>query len=1154
LYINEILTSNITVNRDPVFINYGDWIEIYNAANTTVDLLNYVITDDARNLEKYRISTSNFIGPHSYKLIWADEENYGLNTNFALDCDGEFIALINPDGTIEDSITYTEQGLDISYGRLPDGSNNWVYFAQPTPEITNNSAGIGHLIHAPDVIFSITPGFYTSSQTVAISASSTTGSIHYTTNGSVPTLNSPVYTSPIQISSTTVVKARCYESGVLPGDIGVSTYFINESFDIPVVSLSTDPDNFFSGEYGIYVEGYNGIIGDCYEKPANWFMDWERPLNFEYFETNGERKINKLVGTKLTGQCTRVMPSKSLALISREQYGEAGINYSFFSDKNISSFKSLVLRNSGNDFPYTMLRDGFIQNILIGRMDIDYQSYQPTIVFLNGEYWGILNLREKLNEHYVESNYGINSDSVSVIDCYTPDNHYSNLLNFIENHSLSDQANFDYVNTQMDVNEYLNYYIFNTFVDNEDWPQNNIKLWRENNATGRWRWMLFDTDYGFGLFSPLKRQNLLPNLSYSEPSRKLIIALMQNQNFKNEFIQRFAAHLNTTFEPNREIGILDSIVNIIDDKMPRHIAKWEDPYSYEYWQSNLTVMRKFAVDRIPDMTAQIVKYFGLTGTYHLESSVSGPGMGKIKLCGADITNATQNTYFNDVPVRLEAIPEPGYKFAAWTGEVTSTSNPVSLTFSSDVTIQANFELADTLKNIYINEIAAGNTGITDEQNEQEDWIEIYNANDFALNIGGLYISDSLNMPLKCQISKDFPELTTIPPQGHLVLWADNDPEQGALHLGFKLNSDGEEVCLAQKIGAGTVILNFIHFDDQFANTTYGRYPDGSDTWRYEVPTIGSTNKVREISGLYINEFCASNTTIIPDENGHFEDWIEIYNTNDTSVDIGGLFITDSLGFPTKYRIPTTSPDSTTIPSHGYLLLWADNKEDKGILHLGFKLGKEGEKIGLARYDGKNFMDSLTYGNQYSNSSSSRYPDGNKKWVYAPSTPGKTNILPVVTGLYVNEFSADNEHIIADEKGDFDDWIEIYNSTDNPVDIGGLFLTDSLGDPAKHRIPTTNPDSTTIPAHGFIILWADNQEEQGALHLDFKLGKNGEQIGWTGYDGINFINSLTYGNQYTNSSSSRFPDGNNKWIFSPSTPGKPNTLPVITGLYINEFSA
>ncbi len=491
LLINEILSSNITVSRDPQFYNYGDWIEIYNAGSSSVNLYNYRVTDDINYPDKYIIDYSIYIGAHSYKIIWADQEDYNLHTNFSLDSDGEFIALVSPGGTIVDSITYKKQIPDVSYGRYPDGSSNWVYFGEPTQESSNSSPGPADLTQAPDVGFSAAPGFYSSSQSIELSTSSPSAAIHYTTDGSVPDENSTIYSSPVVVSSTTVIRAKSYESGYLPGKICVSTYFINESFDIPVVSLSTDPDNFFSGSYGIFVEGWNGVVGWCREEPANWFRDWERPINFEYYEPDGERKINQLVGAKLAGKCSRNWPSKSIALISREKYGQKGIYYKFFNDKDNTYFKSIVLRNSGNDFEKTMLRDGFMQNLLIGRMDIDYQEYQPAVVFLNGEYWGILNLREKINEHYAESNYGINSDSVSVMEknlvlLHGTDEHYLNMLDYINSHNLGVQENFDYVSTQMDVNEYMDYFIFNIFINNGDWPQNNIKYWRENNSTGRW--------------------------------------------------------------------------------------------------------------------------------------------------------------------------------------------------------------------------------------------------------------------------------------------------------------------------------------------------------------------------------------------------------------------------------------------------------------------------------------------------------------------------------------------------------------------------------------------------------------------------------------------------------------------------------------------
>jgi hypothetical protein len=371
-----------------------------------------------------------------------------------------------------------------------------------------------------------------------------------------------------------------------------------------------------------------------------------------------------------------------------------------------------------------------------------------------------------------------------------------------------------------------------------------------------------------------------------------------------------------------------------------------------------------------------------------------------------------------------------------------------------------------------------------------------------------------------------------------------------LHLDFKLGKNGEQLGLAGY--DGKTYIDSLTYCEQHPNSSSGRYPDGNKAWIYSPSTPGKTNTLPVIKGLFINEFSADNENISTDEHGENDDWIEIFNSNVSPVDIGGLFLTDSLGRPAKHRISSTYPDSTTVPAQGYLVLWADDQEEQGVLHLGFKLGKDGEQIGLAGYDGMTYINSLTYGEQYTNSSSGRYPDGKTKWIFAPSTPGKKNTLPSVDGIFINEFSTDNENIAADEQGDYDDWIEIFNATDNPVNLGGLFITDSLDRPAKHRIPSTYPDSTTVPAHGYLVLWADNQDKQGILHLDFKLGKDGEQIGLAGYDEINYIDAVTYGEQYSNASMSRYPDGENSWAYVPATPGSKNTQYQTAGLYINEI--
>jgi len=305
---------------------------------------------------------------------------------------------------------------------------------------------------------------------------------------------------------------------------------------------------------------------------------------------------------------------------------------------------------------------------------------------------------------------------------------------------------------------------------------------------------------------------------------------------------------------------------------------------------------------------------------------------------------------------------------------------------------------------------------------------------------------------------------------------------------------------------------------------------------------------------------ASNDFSITDEHGDNEDWIEIYNAGGTAVDIGGMYITDDLTVMDTWQIPTTSPDSTTIQPGGYLILWADKESEEGILHVEIKLSGSGEQIGLYESDGSTVVDTLTYDAEVegmigygldTDMSCGRYPDGSDTWnVYPSSTPAATNRLP----LYINEFMASNDAANTDEHGDFEDWIEIYNSGSVAIDIGGMYITDDLTATGTWQIPTTYPDSTTIQPGGFLTLWADKESEEGILHLEIKLSGSGEQIGLYESDSTTVIDTLTYDAEVegmigygldTDMSCGRFPDGTLNWVIydGNSTPGATNTEPV-----------
>jgi len=307
--------------------------------------------------------------------------------------------------------------------------------------------------------------------------------------------------------------------------------------------------------------------------------------------------------------------------------------------------------------------------------------------------------------------------------------------------------------------------------------------------------------------------------------------------------------------------------------------------------------------------------------------------------------------------------------------------------------------------------------------------------------------------------------------------------------------------------------------------------------------------VTEIN-LVINEFLAKNDYGLVDENGDYDDWIEIYNAGEEAVDIGGMYVTDDLDTLTVYQIPTTDPSATTIEAGGFLILWADKEPDQGILHLDeVKLSAGGEQIGLTDRDGTTIIDSLSFGEQLADISYGRVPDGADTWGYfgdgydSMPSPGAANgsgELPAAI-FVINEFLASNDTCFVDNYGEYDDWIEIYNAGNIAGDIGGMYITDDLAELTVSQIPTTYPDSTTIQPGEFLILWADKEPEQGILHIDdVKLSGSGEQVGLTAADGVTILDSLTYGEQTEDISFGRLPNGGIDWqLFEVPTPGASN---------------
>jgi len=763
LFINEILSSNASINLDSDFYSFCDWIEIYNSEDTVVNISGYYITDNLSNPFKFQFPDT-IIQPNSFFIVWADDKNYcpgnyhifpeyinidiTCHTNFKLKKSGEEVGLFNSNGDLIDSIIFDEQITDISYGRKPDGNSEWFYFSEPTPLDSNLTVGYGDTIRSSPPQFLPIGGFYSAPQTLELTSENSSATIRFTLDGSKPNVNSEVYNAPILIDSTTVIRAQVFVDSILPSLEKYNTYFINESFTLPIISITTDPDYLWDDEIGIFVGGANGTIyhGDWGSRSnygvKNYFQDWERPAFIEFYETNGNLGFSNQVGIKINGAGSRLSSQKSLSIDARSKYGDEDIDYQIFPDKPIQIFETLILRNSGSDWlrsQYsTMFRDALMQTLLPNEINIDIQSYLPSIVFINGEYWGIQNVRERTNSHYVESNYGIEEDNVDILGVkywyfYIIEgdmDEYNQLINFIESNDIADPTVYNYIKTKVDIDELLNYVILQMYIANFDWPKNNMKLWKEKSNAGKWRWIINDTDAGFNDHWTINNytadgdtNNILQwvetvNTQYHNWGRvgglAIFSELLVNESFREEFIQRSAHYLNSVFKPERISDLIDIYSTAIMQEIPRHILRWgntcalstsllfwnEDSShcsvidSVEQWENNVETLHEFAIIRPTYFRQHIIDYFGISGLAELTINISDYDAGRIEIHDMNIPSFPDTgIYFQNIPIRLKAIPNDGYQFVNWqrnSGEISnSDTNLVFLT--GDSTITAVFE-------------------------------------------------------------------------------------------------------------------------------------------------------------------------------------------------------------------------------------------------------------------------------------------------------------------------------------------------------------------------------------------------------------------------------------------------------------------------------
>jgi hypothetical protein len=800
--INEVMASN----QKTIFDENGDasdWIELYNGGISTVNLAGFFLTDDSLQLRKWVFGNSS-VQPGGYLLVYASDKNRQApvpHTNFKISASGESVLLSDPNGVVVDRVDIPASVSDISYGRATDGSLPWIFQA-PTPGSKNTGKGIGGM--ADSVVVSSAAGFYKSA--VSLSLSAGTSTIYYTLDGSRPDSTKTRYTGPVSITKTTVLRAISVKNGFLPTNPITRTYFINESTDLPVISLTADPYDLFDRTAGIY---------------TNYTMDWERAAHVEFFEDDKSPGFSEDCGINIYGSQSATWPQKSFAVKFKQDYGVSSIEYPLFPGFWVKRFDSFVLRNSGNDFQYTHMRDALMQT-LVKDLNIDYLEYRPATSFINGQYWGIYNIREKVSEHYVANRYGVNADSIDMLENNMGVLHgdslaYRQLIDYISAHDMSTPQTYDYLNSVIDLDECILYFAAQAYYDNMDWPGTNIKYWRErtpNSKWRKWRWILFDLDFGFGLYAHNASEDHIAFMfstvetRYSNPPWATLLQrkLVENPTIRNRFINQMADLLNTNFKSARVVDVINSMASHIANELPKHRARWS------LTGENTTKMITFANERPAYLRTHVRNYFncGSDGTITIQAT----GNGTVQLNTLTLPSSMlpfSGVYFQGNAIHLKAIPATGYRFAGWSGTVSSSSDTLSLLVDRTTTVYATFS-ADSggATPIVVNEI---NYNSSDQFNSG-DWVELYNNGKQGVDISRWVFRDS--DPAHGFI---IPASTVLGPGQYVVIVEDSslfkacfpDVKNFVGQMDFGFSGSGEFIKLSDDKGQG---VDSLTYDDQ----------------------------------------------------------------------------------------------------------------------------------------------------------------------------------------------------------------------------------------------------------------------------------------------------------------------------------------------------
>lgn len=602
--ISEAVALNAKYIAGP-YKTFHDFIELHNRTDKEIDLTGYFLSDDVEEPRKGSLDGVK-IPANGYTVIILSSD--GVNTpsgytvlDFSLASKGETVCLSKGDEII-DCMTIPSVSSNTSYGRA-NGSDGFAVLAEATPN-AKNSKSSSSVTKTPTA--SLPQGVYDEDEiTIELKGE---GNIYYTLDCSVPNAESTLYTEPIRLTKTSVIRCFAVADGKITSDISNLTYVINENDKLETVTIVTTPENLFDHYSGIYATGPRADADFPYEG-ANYYQRWEKEATVSFFDKDGGG-FSENCGIRIFGGLSRALPKKSFAVFFRKAYGNSDLEYQLFEDDPLDVYESFVLRNTGQDFRMSSMRDAMITKIANEHLGIDIQNNRPVVVYLNGEYWGIYFIREKLNENYVAGHYNVAPEEAQVVVANGHKNEdYKALVNYAWDHDLSKQEHYDHVCSLMDVENYADYIVAEMIIGNTD--NGNIRYFTYEG--GKWRWIMYDVDHAFRSASTdTVTDHLDPNGTGSGNnfSTRLVNSLLKNPDFKKMFLEKLAYQLENIWTPELVVPYIEEYKGMIQPDMKKECDRWEK--SYDKWETSVSSLESFIKARRKYVISHVKNKFSLS--------------------------------------------------------------------------------------------------------------------------------------------------------------------------------------------------------------------------------------------------------------------------------------------------------------------------------------------------------------------------------------------------------------------------------------------------------------------------------------------------------------------------------------------------------------